>query len=88
MSAESTEHRLTQLETFASDVRELTRLVTELLRRHDERLDTFDATLSDLTAKIEALADAQINTESSLSRLADAQVRTEERLNTLIDRIG
>ncbi len=88
MSTESTERRLTQLETFATDVREYTRILTEMIRRHDERMDDFDATLSDLAAKIEALANAQINTESSLSRLADAQARTEERLTTLIDRIA
>jgi len=42
MSTESTAHRLTQLESFAADVREHTRLITEMIRRHDERMDTHE----------------------------------------------
>lgn len=60
------EERVTKLETFAADVREYTRVLTEVIRHHDERIDGFDDALNNLTAKIGALADAQIRTEDAI----------------------
>jgi chromosome segregation ATPase len=89
------EERVMQLESFAADVREYTRLLTETVMRMDARLDRHEQWIDELRAaqansetKIAALADAQIRTEAALARLADAQTRTEERLNDLIDRLG
>ncbi len=67
----SIEDRVLRLETFAADVREYTRIMTALIGRHDERMDGFDAAFDNLTAKIEALADAQIRTEETLRRLLE-----------------
>jgi hypothetical protein len=39
----SVEERLLKLEEFASDVREYTRILTAMIRRHDERLDEQEA---------------------------------------------
>lgn len=88
----SVEDRVLKLEGFAADVREMTRVLTELIRRHDERLDEHTQRLDDhaqrlaeheqrlaeqesaernLTAKLEALVDAQIRTEDALQRLTE-----------------
>jgi predicted component of type VI protein secretion system len=88
----SVEDRVLKLEGFAADVREMTRVITELIRRHDERLTEReqhaaeqDSQTSNLNAKIEALVDAQIRTEDALARLAEAQAHTDKRLDALID---
>jgi len=58
-----------KLEGFASDVREHTRLVTEMIRRHDERMDTLTEAEANADARIAALADAQIRTEDAIVSL-------------------
>ncbi len=72
----SVEDRVLKLEGFAADVREMTRVITELIRRHDERLDEREqhaaeqeSATDNLTVKMEALVDAQIRTEDALQRL-------------------
>lgn len=57
------EQRVAKPEEFSSGVREFTRILTEMMRRHDERLDEHDASFRDADEKIAALADAQIKTE-------------------------
>jgi predicted component of type VI protein secretion system len=72
----SVEDRVLKLEGFAADVREMTRVITELIRRHDERLTEHEqhaaeqeSATDNLTVKLEALVDAQIRTEDALQRL-------------------
>jgi hypothetical protein len=73
-------------------VEEAIQLLTQLTLRADERMDSFDAGLNNLTVKMEALTDAQIRTEAALGRLAEAHQRlaesqsyTDQRLDTLIN---
>jgi uncharacterized coiled-coil protein SlyX len=75
----SAEERLVKLEGFAADVREFTQVLTEMIRRHDERLREHAATFTEADRSIAALADAQIKTEDAVTRLT-------ERLNALIER--
>ena len=64
------EQRVAKLEEFARDVRSYTQLLTEMIRRHDERLDEVRAEATHADQRIAALADAQIQTEDALQRLA------------------
>jgi chromosome segregation ATPase len=57
----------------------------ERMDKADQRMDGFEAALTNLTVKLESLADAQIRTEESLMRLAEAQAHTDQRLDALID---
>lgn len=63
------EQRVDKLEELAADVREFTKFLRDMIRRHDERLDEHDLTFHEADAKIAALADAQIRTEDALTRL-------------------
>ncbi len=90
----SIEERVLNLEKFASDVREYTKILTEMIRRHDERLDEHDGMFREADRAIAALADAQIRTEAAqansdarLAALADAQIRTEDTLKKVIERL-
>jgi len=76
MSTESTERRVTQLETFASDVREYTRILTETVRRMDERDDRHESWIDELHA-------AQADADARIAALADAQIRTEDAIVSL-----
>ncbi len=67
----SVEERLLKLEEFAADVREHTRILTEIVRRYDERLDEHEGMFREANRSIAALADAQIRTEDSLKKLID-----------------
>ncbi len=65
-----------KLEPRVKTVEEAIRLLTELTLRHEERLDDHEQRLAEqesaernLTAKMEALVDAQIRTEDALQRL-------------------
>jgi DNA repair ATPase RecN len=72
-----------KLEPRVKTVEDAIRLLTELTLRHEERLDDHEQRLADheqrlaeqesaernLTAKMEALVDAQIRTEDALQRL-------------------
>jgi hypothetical protein len=69
--SEDLESRVSKLEAFATDVRGYTQVLTEMIQRHDERMDAFDGALANLTVKVEALADAQIRTEEIVQRLAE-----------------
>lgn len=95
------EQRITKLETFAADVREYTRLLTETILKMDSRLDRHDALIDDLhvaqanaEAKIAALADAQIRTEEAqanadarIAALAEAQAQTQAALRSLGEKL-
>jgi hypothetical protein len=67
-----------RIEQRVKTVEDAVRLLTNLALRADERMDGFDAGLSNLTIKIEALADAQIRTEEALTRQAEAHTRLED----------
>lgn len=79
-----------KLEPRVKNVEQAIQLLTELALRADERMDSFDEALINLTVKVEALTDAQIRAEavtSSLTEkveaLADAQIRTEASMENL-----
>ena len=74
-----------KLVSRVKNVEQAIQLLTELALRADERMDTFEEALSNLISKVEALADAQINTEASLTNLAEALAHTDQRLDALID---
>ena len=72
----SVEERLIKLEEFASDVRNFTQILTEMIRRHDERFDDHkemirehEGMFREANRSIAALADAQIRTEDSLQKI-------------------
>ncbi|HEX8889883.1 MAG TPA: hypothetical protein VF779_12075, partial [Pyrinomonadaceae bacterium] len=72
----SVEERIIKLEEFASDVRNFTKILTEMIRRHDERLDEHEEIIREhkemfreANRSIAALADAQIRTEDSLQKI-------------------
>jgi len=73
----SLEERLIKLEEFASDVRNFTQILTDMMRRHEDRLDEYDGMFREANQSIAALADAQIRTEGSLKE-------STEKLNNLI----
>jgi peptidoglycan hydrolase CwlO-like protein len=77
----SSEERLTNLEEFV-------KLMTQWTLRAEERTDELRAAQAESEAKIAALADAQIKTESvmaslggSMNELAAAQARAEQRFS-------
>ncbi len=72
----SIEERIIKLEEFAADVRQFTKIVTEMIRRHDERLDEHAEVFREANHSLAALADAQIRTEDSLKKLIE---RLEQR---------
>jgi peptidoglycan hydrolase CwlO-like protein len=81
----SNEERLTNLEEF-------NRLIMQWARSAEERMDELRAAQANSEAKIAALADAQIRTESvvaalgeQMKELAAAQAHTDQRLDALID---
>ena len=81
----SDEERLTNLEEFV-------KLMMRWTLRAEERMDELRAAQAESEAKIAALADAQIKTESvvaslgeRMGELAAAQTHTERRLDALID---
>lgn len=63
------DQRVAKLEEFAADVRGFTKLLTEIVRRQDERFDELRDEQSNADVRIAALADAQIKTEDALQRL-------------------
>jgi hypothetical protein len=67
----SLEERVIKLEEFAADVRQFTKIVTEMIRRHDERLDEHAEMFREANHSLAALADAQIRTEDSLKKLIE-----------------
>jgi hypothetical protein len=67
----SIEERIVKLEEFAADVRNFTQILTEMIRRHDERLDEHQEMFREANRSIAALADAQIRTEDSLKRVVE-----------------
>ncbi|MDT4896917.1 MAG: hypothetical protein QOH25_1994 [Acidobacteriota bacterium] len=93
----------TKIKRRVKTVEEAIQLLTHMARRADERMDEaderidgFEAALTNLTVKLEALADAQIRTEElvaraqvrteeSMARLAEAQAHTDQRLDALIN---
>lgn len=83
----SEEHN--NIEPRVKTVEDAVRLLTEMALRSDERMDGFDAALSNLTVKVEALADAQIRTEEKLSRLESVvqqmATTTEARVSHLAE---
>jgi hypothetical protein len=80
-------------------VEEAVQLLTQIALRADERIDgvdermgDFDASLNNLTVKVEALVDAQIRIEGILSAkveaLAVAQIRSEEILTSKVEALA
>jgi len=67
----SVEERIIKLEEFAADVRNFTKILTEMIRRHDERLDGHEEMFREANRSIAALADAQIRTEDSLQKIIE-----------------
>jgi phage-related minor tail protein len=67
----SVEDRLIKLEEFAADVRNFTKALTDMMRRHDERLDEHAEMFREASRSIAALADAQIRTEDSLKKVIE-----------------
>lgn len=67
----SIEERIIKLEEFAADVRKFTQVLTEMMRRHDERLDEHAEMFREANRSIAALADAQIRTEDSLQKIVE-----------------
>ena len=81
----SDEGRLTNLEEFV-------KLMMQWTLRAEERMDELRAAQAESEARIAALADAQIKTESvvaslgeRMNELAAAQTHTEQRFDALID---
>jgi hypothetical protein len=85
-----------KIESRVKTVEEAVLLLTDLKLRGEERMDGYDSALTNLTVKLEALADAQIRTEEALKhltevqaesqkRLTEAQAHTDQRLDALID---
>lgn len=88
----SIEERVVNLEEFAADVRKFTKILTDMIQRHDERMDDHAAQIAGLReaeanadARIAALADAQIHTEAAMAKMAEAQAHTDRKLDALID---
>jgi hypothetical protein len=67
----SVEERLIKLEEFASDVRNFTQVLTQMMKRYDERLDEHAEMFREANRSIAALADAQIRTEDSLQKIVE-----------------
>jgi glycine cleavage system regulatory protein len=78
--AARSEARTDTLEEFAADVRAFTRILTEITRRHGERLEDHDSQMAELRA-------AQANTEHKLAALVDAQIKTEDALRRLTEKV-
>lgn len=85
-----------KLDRRVKTVEEAVLLLKDLVLKADERMDGFEAAITNLTVKLEALTDAQIRseefvaqaqvrTEESIARLAEAQAHTAKRLDALID---
>jgi exonuclease VII small subunit len=66
------------VEPRVKTVEEAVLLLTQMALRADERMDGFEAAFSNITAKLEALADAQIRTEESLTHLSEVHARLAE----------
>jgi ABC-type transporter Mla subunit MlaD len=89
----------TKIKLRVKTVEEAMQVLTALALRADERMDKadermdsaddrmngFEAALTSLTPKLEALAAAQIRTEVAMAHLAEAQTHTDQRLDALID---
>lgn len=73
----SIEERVIKLEEFAADVRSYTKILTDMIRRHDERLDEHAAMFHEANQSIAALADAQIRTEDALRKLIERDERRD-----------
>ncbi len=71
----SVEERIVKLEEFAADVRSYTKTLTDMIRRHDERLDEHATMFHEANQSIAALADAQIRTEEALRKLIERDER-------------
>lgn len=89
----------TKIKSRVKTMEEAVQLLAALTLRADKRMDGaaermngFDATFTNLTVKLEALADAQIRTEEAMTRLtesqanlAEAQKHSDQRLDALIN---
>ncbi len=81
------EERVTHLEAFAADVRDHTRILTEVIRRMDSRLDRHNDSIDRHEAWIDELHAAQANSEAKIAALADAQIHTEAALRNLTEKL-
>lgn len=64
---------------------EFSRLMVQWARRAEERMDALAEAQANSEAKIAALADAQIRTEEAMTRLTSQQAHSDQRLDALID---
>jgi hypothetical protein len=88
----SDDERVTNLQEFAGLMMRWARQTEERLDVWAERMSELSAAQANSEAKIAALADAQIRTESVVSALGEqmrelavAQTHTDQRLDALID---
>ena len=83
----SVEERTLKLEEFASDVRNFTKALTDIIQRYDERMVDADALLDSHAGQMRELREAHAETERAIAALADAQIRTEDALKKVIGRL-
>jgi chromosome segregation ATPase len=81
-SLEESNRRITQTNR---DLAEANRLIVELIRRHDERLDEFRAARDETEHKLAALIDAQIRGEESMEKLRAEQAHAAQKIAELAE---
>ncbi len=67
-----------ELKSFMSDVRESIKLLTQLSLRAYERMDALEQAQANSESKIAALADAQIRTEGAMANLTEKMAQLAE----------
>lgn len=77
-----------KLKRRVETVEEAVQLLTNLSIRANERMDGFDASLNNLTVKIEALVDAQIRIEDILSAKVEALGAKVEALGDKVEALA
>lgn len=75
----------TKHEARLSTLAESNRLIAEMIRRHDERVDEFRAARDETDQKLAALVDAQVRAEEEMSKVRSAQAETDQKIADLVD---
>jgi hypothetical protein len=88
----SIEDRILKLESFAADVREHTRVLTDILLRHDERIEHDAARTADLERHFKILTDLAVraseradDADAGLVEMRAAQANADVRIAALAD---
>jgi hypothetical protein len=88
----SVEDRVIKLESFAADVREHTRILTDILLRHDERIEHDAARTADLERHFKILTDLAVraseradDADAGLAEMREAQANADARIAALAD---